>query len=726
MSNFLRIPVLLISVFFGLLFLTNNASAQNIQIDPAAAQPPLCRWVAFRSDRQQWGSTHQEMCYRYVGRTLYSIGSTPVWRYGGVPASGYRPSYCYLNQDFLAPVELGSRGDTYCPPLNDAVQLTVSADKVSEGGKFTIGWSAFTAKQCVLSGKAPETGNFSETFNGTSNPIGSSGSSGASFSSPDPMRYRTFDFVKRGIYTFQFACTGYLNNVNSTNQGTITRTVTVFVGDIPPPPTVELSIEPSVITKGEKATITWRVNNAVTSSINQGIGVVRASGSTTVSPNITTRYTITAAGEFPELGLARKSVTLRVVAPEVTRPEEEPIEVPPDVVPEAPPPVEAPKIDLKVNGEDGPLTFGAPASFTLSWNLDRYCIAYGSWLGVKRTAGQERRTETRAGTYTYKLYCPLVGTDEVVVNVTGGPGRAAVPLPVAEASISTDGENFSRSIRVTKGEPTRIWVSAATDVNGDGRASRDETGGWTSLMSLGGRCEWNTDLNQGEPTFEAGVFDPQSVEECTASLGELTFYDEPGVYNYGLLRLVQNDGKVSAISYVNIAVNDPPLPDGPPVISLTVSGQEDEVVLGAPAEYALVWNVRNADSCSASGDWSGNRFPSGSQQFVTSEKKELTYTLTCVGKLGQSAKSIRVKVAELPVCDFSAVPTVIDGQSAFNRQSALSWTCQFANTCSISPEVGLVSTFGSTRVSPQSTTNYTLTCENLDGRSSFEQRVEVR
>ncbi len=726
MSNSIRISLLFSAAVIGFLFFAGSVFAQDIQIDPATQQPPLCRWVTFRSDRQQWGSTHHDMCYRYSGRTLYSIGSTPVWRYGGVPASGYRPSYCYLNQDFLSPVNLGSRGDTYCPPLNDAVKFTVSADQISEGGKFTIGWSAFTAKECILSGKAPETGNFTETFKGESNPIGSSGSSGASFGTPDPMNYRTYDFVKRGIYSFQFACTGYLNNANSTNQGTITRTATVYVGDIPPPPTVELSIEPSVITKGESATITWRVNNAVTSSINQGIGVVRASGSTTVSPNITTRYTITAAGEFPELGLARKSVTLRVVAPEVSAPTEEPIEVPPDVVPEAPTPVEAPKIDLKVNGQDGPLTFGAPASFNLSWNLDRYCIAYGSWLGVKASASQERRTETKAGTYTYKLYCPLVGTDEVVVNVTGGPGRASVPLPVAEASISTDGENFSRSIRVTKGEPVNIWVSAATDVNGDGRASRDETGGWTSLMSLGGRCEWNTDLSQGEPTFEAGVFDPQSVEECTASLGELTFYDEPGVYQYGLLRLVQNDGKVSDVSYVNIAVNDPPPPDGPPVISLSIAGQEDEVVLGAPAEYSLVWNVRNADSCVSSGEWSGNKFPSGSQRFVTSEKRELTYSLTCTGKLGQSSKSILVKVAELPVCDFTAVPTVLDGRSAFNRQSALSWTCQFANTCSISPEVGLVSTFGSTRVSPLNTTTYTLTCENLDGRSSFEQRVEVR
>ncbi len=48
------------------------------------------------------------------------------------------------------------------------------------------------------------------------------------------------------------------------------------------------------ITEGESATLSWEVNNATSLSINQGIGNVALTGSTSVSPIITTTYTLTA------------------------------------------------------------------------------------------------------------------------------------------------------------------------------------------------------------------------------------------------------------------------------------------------------------------------------------------------------------------------------------------------------------------------------------------------
>jgi len=82
------------------------------------------------------------------------------------------------------------------------------------------------------------------------------------------------------------------------------------------------------IIKGESATLTWKAGNVVSVSLNRGIGIVRPAGSMRVSPAFTTRYTITAIGEFQELGMARHSVTLKVDAPEVDESEE--LEVPPD------------------------------------------------------------------------------------------------------------------------------------------------------------------------------------------------------------------------------------------------------------------------------------------------------------------------------------------------------------------------------------------------------------
>ncbi len=706
-----------------------------MQIDPSKQQPPLCEWEEehINIGYVYYQPTGRDTCNGdstgkfYCDATTSYIGKkcNDVWDSAPYPRSGFGMRYLYEVTCFhnALPTE-GGRGEVYCPPLNEIVKLEATSDRVSESGKFSISWQALSAKSCTLSGKAPEIGNFSKNFSGSKDdqptkdgdtnwPIKGS---------------KTYDFVQRGIYTFKFECNGYLDNSKSTAQGTVTKTQTVFVGDILPAPKVNIKVEPTTIKKGESAILSWTSENAIAVSINQNLGVVGKTGSLKVLPSVTTRYAITGSGEFAELGLARASVSLRVVAadavkietaPEIIVPEEKPIETAPEVKSE---------VGLTVNGQKGTITVGVPANLSIVWKTDQYCIAYGSWLGIKNKAGVENRTLTKIGNYSYKLYCPGIGTEEVVVKaVTSGGGAGAVSLPVAEASVSLDGKNFTRSIRVIKGKKTHLWLGAANDVTGDRRFSRDDAGGWSSVLSGGGRCDWNYDLNRGIPVFDVGIADPKSAKDCLVDLGEVAFYDEPGVYTYGVLRLVQADGKVSNVSSINIAVIPPPPPDTPPVIDFRANGKENEIILGAPAEYDLIWDVKNADTCVASGSWTGAKLLSGMQKFVSSEKRELNHTLTCVGKLGTTVKNIFVKVAELPVCDFSALPLVLDKKSVFDRQSALTWKCQFANTCSIFPNVGTsVGTFGTTRVSPTQTTTYTLSCQNLEGSSSFDQLIEVR
>ncbi|NCN52930.1 hypothetical protein GW950_00510 [Candidatus Wolfebacteria bacterium] len=676
--------------------------------------PPYCMTSWSTAWNRHQGGISVDQCYSYTNQLNGSAVSIPG--YGKLQQ--YRvpnASPCYIAMEDRAPVvKSGERGTQYCPALNDVVKLSASQTGITEGGKFTINYEAPFALECTLSGKEPEGGDFSDSFDGTKRGEYIHGN-------------KSYDFVQRGIYTFKFSCLGYLDNARIIDKGTVTRNLKIFVGDIPPPPQASLSIRPTTITKGESATITWESSNAVSTSINRGIGIVPSSGSKKVSPSFTTRYSITAVGEFAELGLARDSVTLKVLAPEIDNTIDN-IEVPPDEEPEPVKVEEKMVTDLKINGSDGPLTMQFPKSFNLSWNLNKYCLAHGSWLGIKRSASSQRITEDKPGTYTYKMYCPGYGSDEVRVTLTGASGGNEVSLPIAEASISIDGKSFSKSIRVTRGEPVDLWLSAAYDVTGDKLASRDDVGRWTSAMSFGGRCEWNSDLSQGTPTFEAGTFDPQTVDECTINLGRATFYDEPGVYQYGVLRLVQNDGRVSNTSYVNVAVLEPPPPDTPPIIDLRINNIEsNEVAIGAPSEYFVSWDVKNADSCEASDAWEGDKFLSGIEKFVASFKKELDYSLTCYGLLGTTTASVHLKVAELPVCDFSALPTVINSQSALNTQSVLSWKCQFANSCSISPGVEINGqTFGSTRVSPKTTTSYKLTCVNLEGESSFSEVIEVK
>jgi hypothetical protein len=136
--------------------------------------------------------------------------------------------------------------------------------------------------------------------------------------------------------------------------------------------------------------------------------------------------------------------------------------------------------------------------------------------------------------------------------------------------------------------------------------------------------------------------------------------------------------------------------------------------------------VVNADTCEASGSWSGAKPVKGIQNFVGSVKKDFSYKLTCVGKLGTTEKTIALKVAESPACRFTALPPAINRQSSFVTKSELSWKCDYADECSLSPNINeKIKTYGSLRVSPEQTTTYTLTCNNADISRSFDVKVEV-
>lgn len=146
--------------------------------------------------------------------------------------------------------------------------------------------------------------------------------------------------------------------------------------------------------------------------------------------------------------------------------------------------------------------------------------------------------------------------------------------PVAEAGISRDGIAYSSSIAVIRGAPVNLWLSADKDVTGDGLASRDPDG-WTNStygVSSGGRCEWNTDLNQGTATYEAVIPNPASAASCNFSLGSRTFNDAPGTYAYQMLRITDRQNARSNVAAINIVVsaNSAPSASAGPAHSLSV------------------------------------------------------------------------------------------------------------------------------------------------------------
>ena len=79
-----------------------------------------------------------------------------------------------------------------------------------------------------------------------------------------------------------------------------------------PPPTVTLSASPTSINRGQSTTLTWSSTGAERTEIEPDIGEVPASGSRTVSPNVTTTYRITVMGADGQTATASVTVTVAV------------------------------------------------------------------------------------------------------------------------------------------------------------------------------------------------------------------------------------------------------------------------------------------------------------------------------------------------------------------------------------------------------------------------------
>jgi RHS repeat-associated protein len=78
--------------------------------------------------------------------------------------------------------------------------------------------------------------------------------------------------------------------------GTASADVTIFVTDLNAPPTVTMTPASASIPQDESITLTWNSQRGQSAFIDNGVGSAPLNGSTTVSPDHTTIYTITVTG----------------------------------------------------------------------------------------------------------------------------------------------------------------------------------------------------------------------------------------------------------------------------------------------------------------------------------------------------------------------------------------------------------------------------------------------
>ncbi len=161
------------------------------------------------------------------------------------------------------------------------VSFTASPSTVQSGSPSTLSWTTTGASVTSVS---------------IDNGVGSKPASGSTPVSP----------ATTTTYT--------LSAFTTANASPPTKQVTVTIGAAPP--TISFSATPSTIGSGQSSSLVWNTTNATTVTIDHGVGSQPLSGSTSVSPTLTTTYTLTAIGPG---GTLTSTATVTVAAPSPAR-----------------------------------------------------------------------------------------------------------------------------------------------------------------------------------------------------------------------------------------------------------------------------------------------------------------------------------------------------------------------------------------------------------------------
>ncbi len=428
-------------------------------------------------------------------------------------------------------------------------------------------------------------------------------------------------------------------------------TLPPYCAETPPPvaPGLTFTASPTQLIAGATSTLMWATTHAASCLASGGWSGSRAtSGSLVVAPAATTTYTLACSGAG---GTTTGSVTVGVTS--------------------APSPM-SPTVDLTAT-----LTSILQGSSTeLAWTSTHAttCVASDGWFGARATSGLE--LVAPSATTTYTLTCgngSASSTDSVTVYV-------AIPVSVPQPTVDLS----AASTTLPEGASTSLaWTTtdASTCLASDGWNGARATSGsevvsptatTTYVLTCGNGLATSSDsvtinvlpaavpaptvdLSTASTTLMQGAtttltWTSTNATACVASDGwsgaRATSGSEvvsPSATTTYILSC--GNGFASSSDSATVYVT---LPAPIPQPSIDLSAVSTTLVQGAST--TLAWTTTNADTCSASGGWSGLRAVSGSE--VVSPSATTTYTLTCGNGLATSSDSVTVQVS---------VPYGVDG-----------------------------------------------------------------
>jgi uncharacterized repeat protein (TIGR01451 family) len=255
-------------------------------------------------------------------------------------------------------------------------------------------------------------------------------------------------------------------------------------------------------------------------------------------------------------------------------------------------PPSAPSVNLTAN----PSSVAYGGSSTLSWNSTNAtsCTASGAWSGTKPTSGTFY-TGNLTSTKTYNITCTGAGgsaVDSVTVTVGNEPYNPPTPSPTVNLNAN----------------PTSVQSGGSSVLSWNSTNA-------TSCTATGGMNGW------AGPKATSGTFYANNL--TYSSTYSLTCTNSSG----------------STTDSVTINVSQTPPPPSAPSVDLTANPMN--VVYGGSS--TLSWNSSNANSCVASGAWSGTK-PTSGTFYTGALTSTQAYTLTCGGNGGSASDAVTVYV----------------------------------------------------------------------------------
>ena len=253
----------------------------------------------------------------------------------------------------------------------------------------------------------------------------------------------------------------------------------------------------------------------------------------------------------------------------------------------------------RYGNDNGPTPDGTVFKMVLSTASSSPCTAStnpttngGPWAGAEVASGTTTVTPTATGTFVYSLSCayPLptgtVGPQsaQLIVNA------AATPAPTVTLTASPTSVTLGQSSTLT-------WTSTNS-------TSCAASGAWSGSEGLGGSL----------------VVTPSAA----------------GVQSYTLTCT----GGGSASASASLAVSTAPAP------TLTLSVSPASITVGQ--SVVVTWSSTNATACAASGAWSGTQATAGSVNETPSVTGTATYTLVCSGAVSPAATSSAMVIVQAP------------------------------------------------------------------------------